>query len=317
MYRRRVSRRLTVLSLLAGLLGCSGRAQPITAHAPDPIENAPVGVGSLVQAESSVTLDVLIPADGDIPRALRAATADATKRGLQGATVTLHSLDDEGWGSRSRLPGYVVSLIDETELELAFEASGVIRISAHGPADTAWDLVRRATIVAADVAGDQAGWIYDPYRARLDSPETLTWLLPDRQRPDVRSVMRIMAVTSKSGLGHVRTIGLWYLGLPELIVTDVPNESLDAAMEVARATAQTLIQNRGVNRPGVIEVDRAKLPSSWPRLESGTGRITWDARWRPGEIHHNAMEVVLTVPGAKAGDGVAVVAALRDYTGGE
>lgn len=292
------------------LVACGGAH--VTSHdvqAPDPVEGALVGVGGLDRSGVQVTFDVLIPAGGDIPGGLAAAKADVVAQELSGyATVTLGNLEENGL--TAGFPGYAVAAVDDDQVDLALESVGVVRITARGPPGTGWDLMRRSMFVAAKLAADQGGWIYDPYRAQLHDADTLTTFLPDRKHPDVRSVMRCMAVVSESGIGHVRTIGLWFLGEPELIVADVPNEYLDAAIDVARAAAQTVIQNGGVTRPGVIEVDHAKMPPGWlpPGTGTGTGRITLQARWKRGQIHHNAMEIVLSVPGG-------LVPALRAYAG--
>ncbi|MDX2093736.1 MAG: hypothetical protein SFX73_38210 [Kofleriaceae bacterium] len=173
-------------------------------------------------------------------------------------------------------------------------------MDAHAPASRAWDLLRTVTMEARDLAAAQHGWIYDPYRAELHNPETFAASIPDAHLRDVRSFTRMMAVVStKGGLDHVRSIGLWRLGLPELYLPNVVRADLDRARELVRATAQTLLQNGRVTRRGVIEVDLAQLSSDWPKPAAGTGRFTWSARWMRGPIHKNAMLIVLSVPGAQ------------------
>jgi hypothetical protein len=128
--------------------------------------------------------------------------------------------------------------------------------------------------------------------------------------------MRQMGVhPTHGGLDHIRTIGLWHLGLPELIVDDIPHACVDQAMDVVRATAQTLIQNHGFKRRGWIDVNLAALPADWQKPATGSGAFAWAAHWRRGQIHHNAMEIVLAPPGAKPDDPTALVAALRAYAG--
>jgi hypothetical protein len=66
----------------------------------------------------------------------------------------------------------------------------------------------------------------------------------------------------------------------------------------------------------VIEVDLSQLPPDWRKPAAGTGRFTWRATWRRGEIHENAMLIVLSAPGAQEKDPSALAAALRLYDGG-
>jgi hypothetical protein len=283
-----------------------------------------VDVGSLIQSQGVVSFDVLIPADGDIPGALELARKNAKRDGLvlvdslpaaasdAMITIQLKSFADEGWSGR--LPGYVASKIDPDEFPEVERSSGIVRLEAHGPASRAWDLLRTVTTEARDLGAAQHGWIYDPYRAELHSPATLATSIPQAQPRDVRAIIRIMGVVStKGGLDHVRSIGLWRLGLPELYLPDVGHADLDRAMDLVRATAQTMIQDGGVTRRGTIEVDLSKLPPDWLKPASGTGRFTLQARWMRGPIHQNAMLIVLSAPGAKERDPAALAAALREY----
>ena len=233
---------------------------------------------------------------------LPATTRDAL------ATVQLVSLDDEHWDDR--LPGYVELRMDRNELPRVDGSVAVVRIDARSPAADGWDLLHEVGMVAQDVAASQHGWIYDSYRAELfDDARFATASLATPQH-DVRGMIRIMGVVSTKGeLDHVRTIGLWRLGWPELYLPDVPDSALHDAMGLVRATAQTLVQNGGVTRRGVIVVDLAELPRDWPRPAAGTHRFTWRARWMRGPIHHDAMEIVLSP------DGEALPPALRQYCG--
>jgi hypothetical protein len=307
------------------LAGCSRHA-PSSPRSITPVDGAEVDVGSLIQSQGVVSFDVLIPADGDIPGALEIARKNAKRDGLvlvdslpaaesdAMITIQLKSFADEGWSGR--LPGYVASKIDPDDFPEVERSSGIVRLEAHGPASRAWDLLRTVTTEARDLGAAQHGWIYDPYRAELHSPDTLATSIPQAHPHDVRAIIRIMGVVStKGGLDHVRSIGLWRLGLPELYLPDVAHADLDRAMDLVRATAQAIIQGGGVTRHGIIEVDLSKLPPDWPRPESGTGRFTWRARWMRGPIHQNAMLVVLSAPGATEKDPAALAAALRQYAG--
>lgn len=305
------------------LAACS-RNVSSTPHPVTPVEGAEVDVGSLIQSQGVVSFDVLIPADGDIPGALEIARKNAKRDGLvlvdslppaasdSMITIQLKSFADEGWSGR--LPGYVASKIDPDELPDVEGASGIVHMEAHSPASRAWDLLRTVTTEARDLGAAQHGWIYDPYRAELHSPDTLATSIPQAQPRDVRAITRIMGVFStKGGLDHVRSIGLWRLGLPELYLPDVGHADLDRAVDLVRATAQTIVQDGGVTRRGVIEVDLSKLPRDWPRPASGTGRFTWRARWMRGPMHHNAMVIVLSTPAARDKDPSALAAAINQY----
>jgi hypothetical protein len=331
-----LDRSLTSCVAIALLLACSRnsprRPQAASRQAASPPEvakdGAEVDVGSLVQSEAVASLDVLIPADGNIPMALDSARKKAQQDGLvlvdslpataseAVITIQLKSLADEEWPRHLR--GYVASKVDPDELPDLMRSAGVVHMEAHAPPSRAWHLLRTVTMHARDLAAAQRGWIYDPYRAELHSPETFAASIPDGQLRDVRSFTRMMAVVSTKGdLDHVRSIGLWRLGLPELYLPNVVRADLDRAREIVRATAQTLLQNGGVTRRGVIEVDLTRLPPDWPKPAAGTRRFTWSARWMRGPIHKNAMLIVLSVPGAQDKDPQPLTTALREYGGEE
>ena len=304
------------------VLACSTPLpRPIAPSSVGPVEGAEVDVGSLAVLNASISLDVLIPAEGDLTAALTSARAAALSSGLTigdaasspleklSTTIQLVSFADEGWNHH--LPGYVVSLLDTTEFEQVDRSAGIVRIDARTQAARGWELIRLVTEVARHVAAEQRGWIFDPYRAQLHDADTLASSVPDLGSTDVRTMMRIMGVVNtKGGPDHVRTIGLWRLGLPELLLPEVPHRYLHDAVNLVRATAQTLVQNGGVTRRGTIVVDLSKLPASWPKPDAGTGRFLWTARWMRGPIHHDAMQIVLA-----SGDPKAFVVALQAYAG--
>ena len=314
-----------VASLVAALVlvACS---QPVPGkpNVVAPVEGAEVGVGALVQSQAVITLDVLIPPDGDVPAALETARQNVKRDGIELVdalpstathsvmTVELSSVADE-WNHR--LPGFVASKIDRNEFPTVDASAAIVRLDARAPAARAWQLVRAVTTQARDLASAQHGWIYDPYRAELHSPDTFATSIPDLQARDVRALTRIMGVVNThGGLDHVRSIGLWRLGLPELYLPDVRHADLDDAMDLVRATAQTLIQNGGVTSSGVIAVDLSKLPHEWPRPAAGSGRFTWRAHWMRGPIHQKAMLIVLSTSEA-ADNAAALSAALHDFAG--
>lgn len=285
-----------------------------------------VDVGSLVQSDAVASFDILIPADGKTSSALESARTRATTDGLllvdslpaetrdPVITIELKDLADEEWPRH--LQGFVRPKIPSSEFPRVLKSSGFIRLEAHAPASRAWELLRTVTMQARDLAAANHGWIYEPYRAELHDARSIASSIPQPQVRDARVFTRMMAVTNtKGGLDHVRSIGLWRLGLPELYLPDVARADLERARELLRATTQALLQNGGVTRRGVIEVDLAKLPADWPRSASGTGRLTWQARWMRGPIKNNAMQIVLSVPGARENDPGALSAAIREYAG--
>ncbi len=291
-----------------------------------PVEGAEVGLGSLVQSPTHISIDVLIPPEGDVTAAVERARDEVKATGTTIANVLppnpdgpvvkieLGSIADEHWDHH--LPGYAESQIDPDEFAHVDRSAGVIVISARAPEARGWETIRLVTSAAINLAASQNGWIYDSYRAELHDAESFASSVPDPRNPDVRTILRVVGVVpTKGGLDHIRTIGLWHLGLPELFVPDVPHDYLDATIELVRATAQILSQNHRVTRRGVIELDESTLPPSWPRIGSG-GRFVWSARWMRGPIHDHAMQIVLTVPGAREKDPTALTSAVRSFAGG-
>jgi len=313
-----VGRKLSWVFVLA-MLGCAApaRVTPGSAVPAVPAAHANVEPGSLVQSNATITLDVLVPPEGDVQGALTLARSELAAKGrFATGTAALVSTEDEHWSHR--LPGYVTSRIDREAFARVDRSVAVVRIDARAPAARGWELIANVTEIAKHVAASQQGWIYDAYRAELDDVHSMDSAVPDPGRRDVRSIVRVMGVTSTKGeLDHVRTIGLWRLGLPELYASGIPGPNLDQAIELVRATAQILIQTGDVTRSGVIEVDRSQLPSGWPRATSGSGKLTWAARWLRGPIHDHAMIIELSIPASTDTDPKALVTAFRAYFGSD
>jgi hypothetical protein len=323
---RRVEASRAVALFAAIVLGACSKHMPSKPNMAAPVEGAEVEVGPLVQSQAVISLDVLIPPDGNIPASLEAARQNAKRDGVElldvlppisnhaVMTIQLKNIADEEWNHR--LPGFVASKIAPDDLPTVDASAGVVRLDARAPASQAWELLRTVTTEARELAAAQHGWIFDSYRAELHNADTYATSIPDAQAHDVRAITRIMGVVNThGGLDHVRSIGLWRLGLPELYLPDVRHADLDDAMSLVRATAQTLIQNGGVTSRGVIDVDLSKLPHDWPRPAAGSGRFTWRARWMRGPIHQHAMLIVLSASGAAEKDPAALSAAVHDYAG--
>lgn len=307
------------------IASCSQR-MPIEPNVAAAVEGAEVDVGSLVQSQAVISLDVLIPADGDIPAALENARQNVKRDGLAlvdrlpstvsapTISIQLKSVADEEWNEG--LPGYVASKIDPEVFPSVQRSAGVVRLDARAPVARAWDLLRVVTTEARELAVAQRGWIFDSYRAELHNADTFATSIPDAHTRDVRAITRIMGiVNTKGGADHVRTIGLWRLGLPELYLPNVRHADLDDAMSLMRATAQTLIQKDGVTSRGMIDVELSKLPQDWPRPAAGTGRFAWRARWMRGPIHQHAMMIVLSAAGASENAETTLSTALHEYAG--
>jgi hypothetical protein len=157
--RIEISRAVTSLVAAIVLAACSKRmpTKPLVA---DPVEGAEVEVGSLVQSQAVISLDVLIPADGDIPTALEAARQSAKRDGVELVdalpstashavmTIQLKSVADEGWNHH--LPGFVVSKIDPDDFPAVDASAGVVRLDARAPATQAWELLRTVPLARAE-----------------------------------------------------------------------------------------------------------------------------------------------------------------------
>src|SRR5438067_11413946 len=118
---RRVEASRAVALIAAVVLSACSKHMPSKPGMAAPVEGAEVEVGSLVQSQAVITLDVLIPADGDLPAALETARQNAKRDGLELVdalpsttnravmTIQVNSVADE-WNHR--LPGFVASKID-------------------------------------------------------------------------------------------------------------------------------------------------------------------------------------------------------------
>lgn len=220
---RRAAIAPAMLAVLAVLASCAAHAPVAPVPAPARDDGTVVEIGPIVQSDARDTLDVLIPADGDLHAALELARARATAAGVElvdalparadrpVATAQIVDYAEERWDHE--LPAVVVSVVDRGDFDRVDRSSGVIRIDARAPAGQAWELARSAIAIAREVAAPHAGWIYDRDRVQLHDARTLGQGAPDPARPDVRSIMRTMTVSPASGgLEHLHTFGLRKLG---------------------------------------------------------------------------------------------------------
>lgn len=311
---------LVILTLAA----CAGTGtRPQAARPPSgPVDGALVEVGPVAEADAGITVDILLPPEADIPDALATARREVGSSGIQvvehapehpgsvaQVAVELLGFDAEGWSGK--IPGYVESYIDQADVPRVLRTVGVLRIKLAAPKAAALDAVRKILVTSRAIALEHRAWIFERYRARLHTPDTLADDIPDPK--DIESVIRVMGVVSTKGKpSHIRTIGFSNLGIPELYVPDIidPADLQDARMAVF-AAAQTYLQRGGVTRPGRIDVDLEKL---FPEIDlpEGTGKFEWEARWLRGPIR-NRMVIELTVPG-KPRDTRSFAEALHRFT---
>jgi uncharacterized protein YegJ (DUF2314 family) len=329
--------RLAALSLLL-VLGCKSHDEGVKGTvAPPPAgsaaavraANQPARRGSLRRPEIAF-FAVIAPA-GTKPEVLEEAGRTAgTKAGFTitttgkrppGKLLVLDrtSPDELGWKREDRTTfGTLVPPDAYPAIDAATFALGIVgETTTREPT-----LVKQTSEVARAVAEACHGWIVDLDTHRLLPTDRLADYVPGTTI-DARKAIALHGVAGESALGLVDSDGMHRLGLPELLVPDIPQARVSDVATVVNATAQTLIDRGDLPRDGELDVDLAKLAGDWHRDEilklGGTGTITWRVRW-VADAHGSSKDpddlmLELTVAGAEPGNPVALVGALEKYLG--
>lgn len=310
------------------LAACTHKPRPAVPQSPipqspishPPIEGALVGPGLLAEPDASVSLDLLLPADAEIPVALDHARTEMKAAGFSLVTtlpdhptqpmitIELESFSDLGWSGKK--PRYIEAWLKEDELQQVYASVGIVRLKVRGPSNRALDSLTRLLNACRTFASAHKAWIFDSYRAQLHTADSLDGWMPDPK--DVETIVRVMGVTSKNKPSHARTIGFARLGLPELYIPAIiPEADLSAARYLLFGAAQTFLKSGGITRRGQLDVDMTSITPEWNPAEHGSGKFGFEARWVRGPIHEKLI-IELSLRGGSR-DPAAFASALRRF----
>ena len=287
------------------------------------LPGAPVARGSL-HRDGGAGFSIIASAGTDLAALAARARREVGAAGLAPADVTIDTVP-----ATARDWSLERDVIAATEVGPAVRiwldaAIGAVRLLALSESGRAVETLRRLGTAAIATAGPTGGWILNAQTARLHAPGELAKHLPAADALDVREVITLHHVDDENGLPYIDTMGMSQLGLPELIVKNVPRSYVRHIAGVVNATAQTLALKRDVPRAGEIDVDLSALGPTWGADEAiasgGTGKITWHARWTDDADHATRGDptsyvIELVAPGTKAGDAGALISLMDTYSG--
>lgn len=288
-------------------------AVPGAAAPGTPAEGTPVRKGPLWRQPFAM-LTVIIPADTATTKLVTLAKStgevDVEMMAPDKAGFRIEDLDSYG----SRYPA--------SDRPALAKATVAIVIRARGR-----DARRRVGASAVTTARAAGGWIVDPHQHQLYTADSIIEHLPGAAPLDVRKLVMIHQVAGDGELAFFDTAGMAELGLPELLVADVPRGEINSATNLLNATAQTLLDRGEATRDGELDVDATKLPGDWG-LEAieklgGTGRVTWQLTWDRGDadpaeqLEPEQLAIKLTIAGTRPGSAEGLVAAIGTYFGAE
>jgi uncharacterized protein YegJ (DUF2314 family) len=324
--------RMVLVAALA-VLGCKSRGEEASSdRALEPAVKPPaasppgqlVKRGTLKRSAESF-FGVILPAGTAPDRCEAAGKAAATKAGIEIVAIASDPKKlsvgfdrttpaKVGWGpDRAEIFDELLAPGAAAEIDKATIAIGLFG-SSPDPDRRLGEHVAR---VAQAIVGACKGWIVDLDTSRILPPEQLAAHVPGATF-DARDMIVLHAVTGENKLGFVDTVGMGRLGLPELVIADVPPSSMVAVARILNASVQTLVERGDLSRDGELDVDIAKLSGDWHARETledgGTGKITWHVQWSKGD-DTDAPVLALSVPGARPGDPVALVTALEKFEG--
>lgn len=290
-----------------------------------------VGTGSL-RRPAHVVFDVLLPTGAEPGGVLAGAQAevDAAVAAGQpivptGTTLTLLARADRPWDSQGAR--IIAKAFSPEELPKIAEGPGRIRIAVEVPHEAATRAIRDLATLAHHLAERAGGWVHNPSSDALYTPDVLAARLPKLAQGDIFELIVIHQVVGDGELSLLDTMGLSQLGVPELLVRDVPPGVADHFGNLLNLTATTLVAAGDVTNPGILVVDVSQLSAErraewWAdALAGATGRFTWRARWSVPE--HGAddpgvdapLSIELDVDDPSLDRGPAMLAALDAFAG--
>ncbi len=275
---------LALLTVLALASGCRRRASPEPAQrVPDPSSSAaesapsPFGdggarllrPGSLEARPRTIDLGVYLPQLAspalvdDTKAALRTRFPDLRLRSQAGVdelgTVLLIAPPAEQFYALTveRL-GYFGRGLDEAQMQTAVASKGVLMMSFELHADPTRSVLREIQRLVLDIAQRNAGFVWDDVTRELYT--TAAW---DERRvsgwegdlPDIRRHITIHYYATEGGRHRAITLGMGKFGLPDLVVSDLPESQSKAMTTILDAMAQLLVEGAGVERGGRFHVD--------------------------------------------------------------
>ncbi len=310
--------RMVAMATLA-LLGCKSHDEEATSvRASEPAAKAAPAVGKPalrggIRREPRAYFGVIVPA-GTKPEACEAIATKAAKASTFELILRRTTPAEIGWNTTPKVM-FDEDLIPAGEREAIDKATVAIGLVTKSTVEDA-TLAHRVAEAALKVAEACHGWVIDVDVRRVITRATLAERVPGTTFLAPK-MLTIHKVSGDNELGFLDTAGLVRLGLPELLVANVPASQGVAVNLLLNTTAQTLVDRRDLTRDGELDVDLATFAGNWGlediKARGGTGKITWNVRWSTPPHEDGDPVLELYVPGAEPT--VALVAAIEKYDG--
>lgn len=277
----------------------SGRA-PVAQSASASAASGPAfaPAGSPIVAAREVELALYL--DGPVPASLLAKAKEAVAKAAPGVSVSADPTDTKSTGVAVWAPP-ISDFAPPTERELEFFGRGLtpeqrkVAAASKGALVMDWKLdgdpafarMRLAHEVARDLAKSVHAFVWDDTTRELFSVDDLVARRIEGSQGDLVEADKHFVIHYYQDEGRHRavTLGLSKLGLPDLVVADVPPNLSEGVTILLDAAAQELLEGRPILPGGKLELDltairmkalQKKIADSSPELKgSQKGTLTF------------------------------------------
>jgi uncharacterized protein YegJ (DUF2314 family) len=292
--------------VLVGLMACKTKSEPPKPPPPaediHPRDGYVVVPGTVHEKIVDEGFIVVVPKGGD-----PAATKKLIDDRLAAAHVTgkAEVMPAEPPGEHDReMYAYANPKLTDADLDGLVAGTQVMFGATGEPIAT----LKALMPIARDAATAAHGWVLDPLAGGVYTPAEVDQHTPGDPL-DVRKLIYVHGVQGDNEQPFLDTMGMKKLGFPELTVVAAASGQMEMLTELIDATAQTLVDDGDVTRPGTIAVDFAKLPGEWHAAEikkaGGTATAKWNTRWRKED--GGELAIKLSADGRDTVEGVAAL----------
>ena len=148
--------------------------------------------------------------------------------------------------------------LDAAQSDAAVASKGVVVLTWALDADPKLDRLRKAQQIALDIAKKAGGFVWDETTRELYTPESWSKLRVggwEGDLPDAKRHFTVHYYEAAQGRHRAITLGMGKLGLPDLVVQDVPQTQADAITTLLDVAAQLMVEGAQVGPEGKLAID--------------------------------------------------------------
>jgi uncharacterized protein YegJ (DUF2314 family) len=214
----------------------------------------------------------------------RVNAPDAPSVALSTPAIQSYAPPDE-----SLLEHFARGLSDEDK-QLLLAARAVTVLDFSGPGEQALPSYRLGLELVSELAAQASGFPWDEESRQVFTLAEWKKRLDDWQEAGPDLVHHVAIHAYRNGeLVRVVTLGMGKFALPDLVVTNVAASDAQSMSSVINLTCQTLLERRGLDRPGALSL-------SIDAVRHTGARARYSSDLLPNAERHAELELFLAIP---------------------